>query len=227
MAVIVKRIYAPRNQLIKLIHVAKKRVCMEEDSYRAMLVRVTKKSSTKDMSELELEKVVKEFERLGFVSTSKRAGKRPRCDDEQSTKIRALWLNLYHLGALRDPSEEALVAHCKRMTKVQALQWLTSSDADKVIKSLRGWLDRLGWRHPTTDCVRYIKQLRARHRADADPLYVNFNGVAAKAAVIRAQYRILERPMTGFDPDLMDADSMDNLIETLGIQCRARKAEDA
>lgn len=212
-----------RNGLIAKIHVAKKQLCMEDDSYRALLQRVTGKDSAAQLSVYQLEAVLEEFQRLGFAKVKPRAGKRKLADDEQSKKIRALWLNLYHLGELRDASEDALAGYVKRMSKVAALQWLTTYEADQVIRGLRGWLERLGWKQPSDSTVNGVYRYRKTYKVDENPDAVNYFGVVAKAAIIRKQYEILELNIGSFIPELMDASQMDGLIETLGVKCRAVK----
>jgi phage gp16-like protein len=67
---------------------------------------------------------------------------RKLADDAQSKKIRALWLELHEVGKVRDPSEASLGAYVKRQTKVEALQWLSTEQASRVIESLKSWLSR-------------------------------------------------------------------------------------
>lgn len=133
-----------RNGLIGKIHVARAQLAMEEDSYRALLRRVTKRESCKDMTMDELESVLREFTRIGFKPVnSKRIGQRKQATHPQATKIRKLWLILRDIGELNDPSEDALAAFVENVSGARALQWLTPHDADAVIKALRGWIKRV------------------------------------------------------------------------------------
>ena len=43
---------------------------------------------------------------------------------------------------MKDPSEAALAAYVKRMERVDALQWLTSSKASSLIEKMKKWLGR-------------------------------------------------------------------------------------
>ena len=108
-----------RQRLIRLIHVAKRDLSMDDDTYRAILQRIGKKASSADLTIPELEKVLEHLKRSGFKvrSKSKSAPKpaqakpsRPLAQDLESKKIRALWLFLHELGAVKNPSEEALAA---------------------------------------------------------------------------------------------------------------------
>ncbi|WP_244903126.1 phage protein GemA/Gp16 family protein [Simonsiella muelleri] len=59
--------YEQRRQgLIAKIHVAKTQLALDDDNYRAILQRVTAKSSCAEMNLQELQRVMAEMERLGF-----------------------------------------------------------------------------------------------------------------------------------------------------------------
>lgn len=143
----------PRQRLIRLIHVAKRDLLMDDDSYRAVLAKVAKKTSAADLTIPELERTLEHFKRCGFKvrSKSKPAGSsqpakakpsRPLAHDPEAKKIRALWLLLYQLGAVRNASEEALAAYVKRIAKVDALQWINGEQAEMLIESMKKWAMR-------------------------------------------------------------------------------------
>ncbi|MGP8438774.1 regulatory protein GemA, partial [Paraburkholderia fungorum] len=81
------------------------------------------------------------LKKLGFKPV-RRAGERTQADDAQSRKIRAIWLTLHALGAVRNPSESALAAYVQRTTRVAALQWLNARQTETVIESLKKWAMR-------------------------------------------------------------------------------------
>ena len=217
-----------RNGLISKIHVAKKQLAMEEESYRAMLARVTGHDSLKAMNEQQLDKVLKELKRFGFKAKGgKRAGTRKMAGCPLAAKIRALWLDLYHLGAIADPSEEALASFVNRMTGCRSMQWMNSSQADNAIKALRGWLERVGFLIPTADTVRFVALRRFQAGVDAGK-EVNMQAIAWKVSVICRQVDILSvdaGPIDdGYSPWVIDADDLDAEIEKWGQQIRERKA---
>ncbi len=135
-----------RKGLIAKIHVAKKQLALTDENYRDVLRRITGIESSADMSERQLESVVREFARLGFSGKHrpKASGKKRMADEPQARKIRALWLQLKNLDQLSDSSEEALASYVKRMCGIDDLHWITPADANKVIKGLRGWISRVG-----------------------------------------------------------------------------------
>ena len=114
-----------KQRLIRLIHVAKTQLMMDDGEYRALLANLScgKTSSTK-LSVEELELAVRAMKMRGFVVTTKAqaASGKPdlpvhmpnRMIEAQVKKIRALWLELHRLGAVRSPSELSLARFVKR-----------------------------------------------------------------------------------------------------------------
>ncbi|MFD2645101.1 gp16 family protein [Pseudomonas japonica] len=136
---------ANRLRLIKLIHVARRELRMDDETYRLMLSGMPALdgvTSTADLSVPNLVQVLEQLKRKGFKVRPKSDSKRPRAKDGQSRKIRSLWLSLRDAGLLRDASEEALVNFVKGATGVAALQWLTGAQASQVIEQLKQWLQR-------------------------------------------------------------------------------------
>ena len=135
-----------RLRYIKMIHVARRELRMEDDTYRLMLSSMTGldgATSTADLSVPNLVRVLEQLKQKGFKPRPNKAGKRPKANDEQSKKIRSLWLTLHDLGEVRDPSEAALANFVKSMTKVSALQWLSVHQASRVIENLKQWHHRV------------------------------------------------------------------------------------
>lgn len=138
-----------RNQLIRLIHVARRELGMQDDDYRAMLRGMPAlggKTSSADLSIKGLEIVLKALKGKGFKVRSKGPAAAPQtrklADDPKAKLARHYWLCLRDHGVLRDPSEKALNSYVKRITKVDDLAWLNDAQLDKVIESLKNWLDR-------------------------------------------------------------------------------------
>lgn len=130
-----------RQRLIRLIHVAKRDLAMADDTYRAVLRQIGKRESAADLTVPDLERVLEHLKRCGFKVRSKK-GARGQADDEQSKMIRGLWLELADRGVVQNRSEEALAAFVKRMTGVNALEWLSSPQASRVIEHLKKWRTR-------------------------------------------------------------------------------------
>ncbi|CAI0904834.1 Mu-like prophage protein gp16 [Serratia ficaria] len=127
-----------RINLVKLIHVAKRDRRLDDDTYRQLLQSYTGLSSTKDMSVKQLEDVMEALYKLGFQRSFKRPGK-ITATDEQSKKIRSLWLEMSEAGFVRDSSERAINAYVHRITGVGRLEWLGTDQASRVIETLKKW----------------------------------------------------------------------------------------
>ncbi len=126
-----------RRRELATIHVAKKQLAMDEDAYRAMLWAVGRVHSAGDLDHAGRRRVLEHLEACGFKRT------RPTAQDPQSKKIRALWLDLKGLGALRNASEAALAKYVMGITGKSALQWLSSEEASQVIECLKQWAKRV------------------------------------------------------------------------------------
>lgn len=137
-----------RLQLIKLIHVARRELNMEDADYRAMLASMPAlggKTSSADLGLRGLDLVLDALVSRGFKVRPKAPGSpgnRRLANDPQSRLIRHLWLKLHGLGKVRDPSEEALAHYVERLTKVADLHWLNNKQITTVIESLKSWIER-------------------------------------------------------------------------------------
>lgn len=134
-----------RNQLIAKIHVAKRQLALDDDTYRDVLERVTGKRSAGDLDERQLELVVAELARRGFTPKRKAKSEEPakRSDKPHVRKVFALWGELERSGKLRAPSSpRGLRAFVKRMTGVADPEWLDPAKARVVIEALKKWLAR-------------------------------------------------------------------------------------
>ena len=123
-----------KGQLIRLIHVAKQKIGLTEEEYRALLEGITGKTSSTKLTIAELEAVLKAFKRLGFqvkkmAATPDDVG---RATADQIQYIKGLW----ELSA-RVKTEAALNRFIKRITGVPYLQWLDVNTAQKVILAVR------------------------------------------------------------------------------------------
>lgn len=136
-----------RNKLIQLIHIARteqaRNGLMDEDSYRAMLRRITGKDSCKTMSTSELSKVLSAFKSQGFSIKSDGPAK-PLRSFPMGRKIWVLWQELAETGLVNDHSEKALEKWIARELEVEKLTWLhmEPQKAHQAIEMLKQWLSR-------------------------------------------------------------------------------------
>lgn len=137
-----------KSKLVRLLHVAKTQLLLSDEEYRLILANCSQgKTSSKNMSLKELEDALKQMKARGFVVTISQNGNKkdlPIVDSNSQVKmIRGLWLELYHLGVVRNSSELALAAFIKRLTGVEYQGWLDIDEASKVIEHLKKWKQRV------------------------------------------------------------------------------------
>lgn len=129
-----------RNSELAQIHLAAKELGLDRDTYEDMLFSVARVRSAGSLDWAGRKKVLDHLKARGW---KKKPGKkkvtRRLAGDAESKKIRALWLMLHALGAVQNSSEAALGAYVKRITKVEALQWIDGAQAETLIESLKKW----------------------------------------------------------------------------------------
>lgn len=202
---------------IAAIHVAKKQLGLDEDTYRAKLQLLVNKTSTKDMTEDERQKVLQAFRKEGFKPASKAApGARRKLSGPYAGKLQALWIAGWNLGIFHERDDSALIAFVKRQTGLDAVQFLRfADDATKAIEALKKWIGREGkvdWRKD-----RFM------------PAYTQMDGYR----IAKAQWKILGEagdPMrfairvTGKSFAALDDGDWIPVMNLLGTRIRERKA---
>jgi phage gp16-like protein len=133
-----------RQAELAKIHVAKKRLGLDDETYRQFLMRETGKSSAAELDQAERSKVLDIFKQYGFVEGNSHS---TRIDDfkdaaPQHRLIRALWAELQASGALRDGSEIALRRFIKRCSGCDSIKWLGIREGSVVIEGLKVWKRR-------------------------------------------------------------------------------------
>ena len=119
------------------IHVAKKQLGLDEDTYRSLLQRVTGKTSAGAMSEGERGRVLDEMRRHGFKPAKKAV------EGPFAAKLQALWIAAWNLGIVRDRTDAALLEFVSRQTSISHTRFLIDAeDAAKVVDALKAWMAR-------------------------------------------------------------------------------------
>ncbi|AVE67916.1 regulatory protein GemA [Citrobacter koseri] len=157
-----------RANLIKLIHVARRKLALDDETYRSVLSGVIPgKTSCRDMKVGELEAVLKVMECKGFKREKSLRPSQPKAAPIVTDKIRVIWKIMHRQGFITDGSDKSLNAFVRRITRlknggegVASLEWLRGDQASTVLESLKRWhmrcmLERLpdiGVK-PTYECV--------------------------------------------------------------------------
>jgi len=134
-----------RKRLIAQIHIAKKQLGIDEESYRALLQRHGGASCT-ELDVYQLSKVVAELKQKGFKPKRPTKKRGPKSSEfkSQGDKIRALWLAMAKQGIIRSKEETALRAYVKRMSggRFEAPQFCDAATASRIIEALKQWQNR-------------------------------------------------------------------------------------
>jgi Mu-like prophage protein gp16 len=120
-----------RRAMIAKIKIAQKALAMNDDSYRALLTRVTGKGSAAALEKREMEAVLREMQRLGWKPVNPQ-GTRPRVASEKDR-------TLAKIGAiLKELNLSWNYAHgmAKAMFARERVEWLDAVELHKLMQAL-------------------------------------------------------------------------------------------
>ncbi|GAB4366882.1 MAG: hypothetical protein Kow00114_25140 [Kiloniellaceae bacterium] len=127
---------------LAVVHLAKARLGLDEDSYRDLLRQAAGVGSSKQLDDAGFAAVMDRFKQLGFVSTAAKANLAGRhwsmASDGQVAKLRKLW-ETYTDGKGDDAS---LGKWLDRQGWASALRFLGAPDAQKAIGALSRMVQR-------------------------------------------------------------------------------------
>lgn len=115
---------------IQYIKMAQRALNMDDDDYRAMLLRVTGNTSSKQLTATQVAAVKAEFKRLGYNP-----------DAQYETQIKAmkfLWMQLGKAGQLRDASINGMWAFVNSNKSINS----RSQRYNNCIQALKDWCQR-------------------------------------------------------------------------------------
>lgn len=124
-----------RDALLSQIHIGRAALGLEDDDYRAMLLRITGHRTSAGLSTAKKRAVVEELKRLGWqggTAKSRKVSKKPFV-----RLVFALWGELKREGIWRNPEIASLRAFIKKMTGVDDPEFLTWSQASVVIEAMK------------------------------------------------------------------------------------------
>lgn len=129
-----------RGDLVK-IQIAKKQLGLDDETYRAMLKGVAGVSSSKDLDQAGLQKVLQHLRRSGFKDASARKPKRPTPAPAVAAMCRKVRAQLIALGRLPDSYADGIAQH---MYGVQFFEWLQPDQLHALVTALQVHQDRKG-----------------------------------------------------------------------------------
>lgn len=159
-----------RRAAVVKVQIARRDLGLDEDTYRAMLSRITGHASASDCTDEQLGAVLDELKAKGWKPRVVQGGRttprgRPgRADQPVARKARAMWISLHQLGVVRDPSEAALEAFARRQLGVDRLRWAVASEANAMIEALKQMAERAGWSQDLSGvpAAQHVAVLKAR-----------------------------------------------------------------
>ncbi len=131
--------FPDRKAMLAKVHLAKKALGLDEDSYRAVLARITGRDSSAACQRRQLVDLLAEFKRLGWTGNS--AG-RPKSAKPHVRKVFAVWGEMCRRGIPDNPTPAGLKAFVARMTGVDDPEWLDPARGRRVIEALKAWQER-------------------------------------------------------------------------------------
>ena len=133
-----------RRALLALVHIAKAELGLDDATYRAMLRRITRRTSAAKCTNRQLEQVLDHLRRLGWQAGKPRParkyddlGERPGMATPRELRyIEALWAEL---TPEQDETIRArtLRAFLRSQYRVEDITWLTEGQAHAAIEALK------------------------------------------------------------------------------------------
>ncbi len=154
-----------RGAALAKLHIAKKELALDDDSYRALLVRhgaPEDDPSAKHMRLQQIDNALQELKQKGWKPKPRKVASRQSPvsrHNHQKTridKIRAIWISMHRDGLIQDGSETALMNWIRKQTKakdgqIDALEWLEQTGmTNTVLEQLKAWDRRV--RKEQTPC---------------------------------------------------------------------------
>ena len=135
---------------IAAIHVLKSKLRLSDEDYRALLVNLTGKASSKELPPAQQEAVRDHMQalaaKLGLAQPTR--GRRTTFAQSKTAasprerKVWALWHQLGRDGVVHDTSAAALNAWVARTVHVSALAFANAAQLDTLIEALKAWQQR-------------------------------------------------------------------------------------
>lgn len=146
-----KRQLSDRQRVYALLGIARRELGWSEEKYRehlathgAKVYRGRWSASTMDYAQIEAALAAMEaagWQRTGGAESSiiQRCHPARRA---QWRKVCALWITLAGTGAVRDRSETAMLAWCRRLVREDRIEWASVGSLHLCIEGLKDWTAR-------------------------------------------------------------------------------------
>lgn len=141
-----------RNAQLGQIHIAKKDLGMDDETYRDFLFLHTKKSSAADLDMHARFKLIQAFKNAGWKSKRSRQTSMNIYKKSTSRLMIALWRELHNEGKIKDKRASAMEAWIANQTNKPGQQIpkqkhpdsLSKKQTNEMIERLKRWQNREG-----------------------------------------------------------------------------------
>lgn len=125
-----------KKELAK-IHLGKKAMGLSDDDYRAFLLGLTNKDSSKSMTQAQRLRVIAEMRNKGAFKKAKKplTGQQKACV--------AKWYKLRSLGAINSKDKTSLNKFINQRFTVWNVWDLDTSQTNQLLGMLQGWIDKV------------------------------------------------------------------------------------
>ncbi|TNG91337.1 DUF1018 domain-containing protein [Pasteurellaceae bacterium USgator11] len=133
-----------RKKLIQIVHIGKKQLGIDDESWQALLYQQFYQTSTKNVSYINLLQLVKLLQQKGAKI------RLPRCANHPLTpihrKLWATWQTMADKGLIADGSSKALENYVNRLLPETYGAWIQMSPTHvaTVLETLKQWNKRIG-----------------------------------------------------------------------------------
>jgi phage gp16-like protein len=121
----------PRNPTLAKIHIAKKDLGLDDETYRAMLQQHGGVTSSKDLTPLGAAKVLQHLEKAGFKPKASQ-GKRPKPAAGRGALVGKIEAQLASAGRPWDYAHSM----AKKMYQVEKVDWLNEEQLGGIVAAL-------------------------------------------------------------------------------------------
>ena len=140
---------AGRNGMIAKVHIAKKDLGLDDDTYRALLANITGKDSCSKMSMPDLEKLIKSLVndygwkvKIKNPKTGIERPFKPKADERSQRFIFRLWVMLAQYNVVNDKSREACNSWMRRVHGLP-VEWCGGTELNRATEQLKAWGKRI------------------------------------------------------------------------------------
>lgn len=134
-----------RNTLIGLVHLGFARLNYSDAEYRDCLERMTGKRSCKELTDAQLDQVVRQFKDAGVLEDKRQPAKKYQGGagyDRPTSKQWAVLDKLAREVGYEGLEDAGLASFVRRVAKVDSPRFLTRGSVSKVITGLQKWAEQ-------------------------------------------------------------------------------------